>query len=48
MAIADMPPNFRESCRQSNIGAKSILLEIVRQSRFFAHGFHKCELISFG
>lgn len=31
MTIAGLPSNIRERCRQSNIGAKSILLEIARQ-----------------
>jgi ParB family chromosome partitioning protein len=31
MAIAGLPQNIRERCRQSNISAKSILLEIARQ-----------------
>lgn len=31
MTIAGLPPPIRERCRQSNIAAKSILLEIARQ-----------------
>jgi ParB family chromosome partitioning protein len=31
MAVAGLPQNIREKCRQSNISAKSVLLEIARQ-----------------
>lgn len=31
MAVAGLPQNIREKCRQSNITAKSVLLEIARQ-----------------